>query len=71
MKNDQDGRAWALAAQALAHAYRNVQDASHRAGSSTPTDHNKKLLQQIYKMEHKLLLLTKRAAKARDKADGY
>ncbi len=71
VKNEQDGRQLALAAQAVAHAYEVLKSASHRLGSTTPCPENSKFLNRSTRLERLLLNFCKKLAHARDRADGY
>ena len=70
--NAQDWNAWALTAQALAHAYEMLQDAGHRAGGSTPdegvTGPHRQLVYEIHVAKDTVRALVDRAAKLRDAA---
>lgn len=70
-KYNQDAEELALVAQALANSLAMVQAAEIKAGHTTISESNAKLLQEISELENKVYKLLKKVMKARDRAQGY
>lgn len=70
-KHFQNGRAFALAAQALAHAERLLGDATHRIGTAAASDFAARILGEVQELADETHDLMLELSEARDKADGY
>ncbi len=71
MKNEQDARAFALAAQALMFGFQAVGTAAYELGHSTRCERNGELLAAADELEAAIRKLRAEVSMARDEADGY